>query len=143
MRRSEIGCSLGTSSMFSVLSKFVSTNAVCSIAIYDEDHVSKGRFDVHSLCKSRLIKFKASTWGSPVNSACQCLLIIMANTFLAYRSVLFWSLVDAYSTGFPNLRIYLLTGSRLKARLVFGLSFTAFLIGVPTTVLGWALGVRP
>ncbi|KAH9976867.1 hypothetical protein BGW80DRAFT_884476 [Lactifluus volemus] len=77
------------------------------IVIYDKGYVSK-----------------ASTWGSPVNSACQCLLIIMANTFLAYR-------------------IYNLTGSRLRTGLVFGLSFTAFLIGVPVTVVGWALTERP
>ncbi|KAH9952282.1 hypothetical protein BGW80DRAFT_1260966, partial [Lactifluus volemus] len=39
--------------------------------------------------------------------------------------------------------IYNLTGSRLRTGLVFGLSFTAFLIGVPVTVVGWALTERP
>ncbi|KAH9981355.1 hypothetical protein BGW80DRAFT_328814 [Lactifluus volemus] len=62
----------------------------------------------------------ASTWGTVTNSACQALLIIMANTFLAFR-------------------IYTLTGSRLKTGLVFGLSFAAFLMSVPVSVIGWIL----
>ncbi|KAH9965148.1 hypothetical protein BGW80DRAFT_1345852 [Lactifluus volemus] len=64
---------------------------------------------------------KAKTWQAPVASVCQCILIIIANTFLAFR-------------------IYNLTGSSLKTGLVFGFSLLAFITGVIANVIGFSLG---
>ncbi|KAH9957472.1 hypothetical protein BGW80DRAFT_1381427 [Lactifluus volemus] len=64
---------------------------------------------------------KAKTWQAPVASVCQCILIIIANTFLAFR-------------------IYNLTGSSLKTGLVFGFSLLAFITGVIVNVIGFSLG---
>ncbi|KAH9971550.1 hypothetical protein BGW80DRAFT_1320944 [Lactifluus volemus] len=58
------------------------------------------------------------TWQGPVNSSCQCVLIIMANVFLA-------------------VRIYSLTKSRLQSGLVFGFSLAAFVAGIVTIATTW------
>ncbi|KAI0251536.1 hypothetical protein BJV78DRAFT_1210478 [Lactifluus subvellereus] len=64
--------------------------------------------------------YSSETWQALVNSACQCLLIIMANGFLA-------------------VRIYTLTHSRLWSGLVFGFSFAAFITGIVTLVTTWSM----
>jgi hypothetical protein len=46
-------------------------------------------------CSLLLISASAGGWQIPVNAVCQCVLILMANAFLAVRSVFTWSLVDA------------------------------------------------
>ncbi|KAH9957471.1 hypothetical protein BGW80DRAFT_1345862 [Lactifluus volemus] len=66
---------------------------------------------------------KATTWTSPVSSACQCVLIVIANTFLAFR-------------------IYNLTSSRLKTGLVFLFSVVAFILGVISIAMSFISG-RP
>jgi len=63
--------------------------------------------------------FKSYTWQAPVSSVCGCILILMANMFLACR-------------------IYGLTESRLQSGLIVVLSATAFVFGVSTVILPWA-----
>jgi hypothetical protein len=63
-------------------------NAVYSIAVYDTGFPTLGLCDIEYPCNLSLILFKASTWGIEANSVCQALLIIMANTFLAFRLIL-------------------------------------------------------
>jgi hypothetical protein len=64
-------------------------NAVYSIAVYDTGFPTLGLFDIECPYNLSLIHFKASTWGTEATSACQAFLIIMANTFLAFRSIFF------------------------------------------------------
>ncbi|KAI0298394.1 hypothetical protein B0F90DRAFT_1862174 [Multifurca ochricompacta] len=61
---------------------------------------------------------KEITWEGPANSACQCILILSANIFLAAR-------------------IHKLTSSRLQSGLVIALSISAFVIGVVNIVTTW------
>ncbi|KAI0252496.1 hypothetical protein BJV78DRAFT_339550 [Lactifluus subvellereus] len=69
----------------------------------------------------QLVNPKADIWQAPVSSACQCILIIMANGFLA-------------------VRIHTLTQSRLRSGLVFGFSFAAFIAGIVTIATTWSTG---
>ncbi|KAH9981593.1 hypothetical protein BJV74DRAFT_81576 [Russula compacta] len=66
---------------------------------------------------------KSYTWQGPVSSMSQCVLILLANTFLA-------------------LRIYDFTGSRLQSGSVMALSVTSFVFGLVTLIATWTSSVK-
>ncbi|KAH9956345.1 hypothetical protein BC827DRAFT_1232195 [Russula dissimulans] len=61
---------------------------------------------------------KSGIWQAPVNSACQLVLILMANAFL-------------------SVRVNTLTRSRLQCGLTLGFSTAAFVVGLVNLVTSW------
>ena len=73
-------------------------------------------------------------WEVPVNSICQLFIILMANTFLAFRSVYIqvWSIRSHKRMLTELFSIYGLTKSRLQCCSVIVLSAIAFALGMAT-----------
>jgi hypothetical protein len=79
----------------------------------------------------------AGPWQALVGALCQLVLIMMANTFMASRSVTVRSYDGCQLDRFFIPSIYRLTRSRLQSAVALAFSVAAFITGIVTLEMTW------